>query len=130
MLFNEPIFFIFFALVFSVYWLVRHNGSRKTWLLAASYTFYAAWDWRFLFLIFTSTLIDYAVGLILRHEKPVLGRKAWLIVSLCANLGILGFFKYFNFFVTSAGEFLDMFGVSTGDRSLNIILPVGIRGLR
>jgi len=125
-LFTEPLFLIFFAVVFCGHWVVRHNGFRKIWLLVASYVFYAGWDWRFLFLIFASTAIDFVVGLALSKEKPFAGRRLWLIVSLCGNLGILGFFKYFNFFVESVQGVLTLLGLDPGERTLNIILPVGI----
>lgn len=126
MLFTEPIFFFFFAMVFLVYWAIPVNSGRKLLLLAASYVFYGAWDWRFLLLIFASTVIDYAVGLVLRGDAPRGGRKAWLIISLAANLGILGFFKYFNFFVDSGASLLTALGMEVGDRTLQIVLPVGI----
>jgi alginate O-acetyltransferase complex protein AlgI len=63
MLFTEPLFFAFMAVVWSVYWLLPTNRSRKIWLLIASYVFYGAWDWRFLFLIFGSTAVDYVVAM-------------------------------------------------------------------
>lgn len=125
MLFTEFRFFIFFLAVFVLHWTMRKHRDRKILLLVASYVFYGAWDWRFLSLILLSTVVDYAVGLILRNPNPRYGRRFWLIVSLCVNLGVLGFFKYFNFFVTSANSIL---GPLSGSeiRTLQIVLPVGI----
>jgi len=98
-------------------------------LLLASYIFYGFWDVRFLSLIFISTFVDYGVGLWLQHcdqtgRKNI--KKLGVIISLATNLGILGFFKYFDFFVTSADSLLSTFGLSTSLPVLNIILPVGI----
>jgi len=125
-LFTQPIFLGFFAVVFTVYWLLPENRQRKVLLLVASYVFYGAWDWRFLFLIAVSTMIDYVVGWVLRNDAPRGGRKLWLITSLCANLGILGFFKYYNFFVTSGVDVLRLFGYDGPDLTMRIVLPVGI----
>ncbi len=125
MLFTEPLFFAFFAVVFAVHWALRRERARKLWLLGASYFFYAAWDWRFCGLILTSTLIDYGVGLALRRDAPPLGRRFWLLLSLVGNLGLLGFFKYFNFFVESANSIFGWLGLGEV-RTLHIILPVGI----
>ncbi len=125
MLFTEPLFFGFFALVFSVHWLLRSERARKRWLLAASYFFYAAWDWRFCGLILASTLIDFTVGLQLRHDAPRFGRRFWLLASLVGNLGLLGFFKYWGFFVESANSIFGWLGLGEV-RTLHVILPVGI----
>jgi len=126
MLFTELRFLVFFAVVFAVYWSTRRIGLRKAWLLAASYFFYAAWDWRFLSLILLSTGIDYAVGRVLERPHPRPGRRFWLVLSLVANLSILGVFKYLNFFMTSAESLLSAFGLETGNRTLSIVLPIGI----
>ncbi len=126
MLFTEPLFFAFFLLIFGLYWALPTNRSRKVLLLAGSYVFYGAWDWRFLFLILASTSVDFLVGLLLSHSKPKGGRRLWLVMSLIANLGILGFFKYFNFFVASTQDLLSLVGFDPGLRTLSIILPVGI----
>ncbi len=126
MLFTQPIFIGFFALVFLAHWALRGNTPRKLLLLLASYGFYVAWDWRFLFLIVASTVIDFGVGLMLAAPSPRGGRRLWLAVSLIGNLGILGFFKYYNFFVTSAHSALELAGFQVPEMSLHIILPVGI----
>jgi alginate O-acetyltransferase complex protein AlgI len=126
MLFVEARFFVFFAIVFAVTWSLRGNRERKLFLLGASYFFYAAWDWRFLSLIFISTAIDYVAGLMIARESPRFGRRSWLLASIAANLGILGFFKYYNFFVDSGTDLCDLFGLHFPARTLDIVLPVGI----
>ena len=126
MLFVEPRFLFFFVVVFGLHWCLRTQTSRKFVLLAASYVFYAAWDWRFLSLILASTLIDYFVGICLARERGQARRKLWLVVSVVGNLGILGFFKYFNFFVESAVGLSQWIGLPVSFDTLRIILPVGI----
>lgn len=126
MIFTEFRFFIFFAVVFAVYWALRSNGWRKAWILACSYAFYGAWDWRFLSLIIGSTLVDYIVGLnLVKTENPKV-KRSWLMVSLAANLGALGFFKYANFFADSAVGFFGWANLPVNSVTLNIVLPVGI----
>jgi alginate O-acetyltransferase complex protein AlgI len=125
-LFIEARFIGFFAAVFLVHWALRHNGARKAFLLAVSYVFYGFWDWRFLSLIAVSTAIDYVAALKIPSAGSAGERRAWLVSSLAANLGILGFFKYFNFFVDSAAVALAAIGIDVGRRTLEIILPVGI----
>ncbi len=130
MLFTEPVFFLFFPVVFAVAWLLPRSAAghrlRKLWLLAASYLFYAAWDWRFLSLIATSTLIDFGVGRALERTEASRPRRAWLVVSLILNLGLLGVFKYYGFFVESARGLLDALGIALDARVPAIVLPVGI----
>jgi len=126
MSFVEFRFIWFFLIVFAVYWAMPDNTARKIWLLICSYAFYAGWNWKFLFLLFGSTALDYTVGMMLaRHKDPAV-RRAWLIASLCANLGVLGFFKYFNFFIASASEFSAWLGLPVSVSTLNVVLPVGI----
>src|SRR6267143_7134124 len=126
MLFVEFRFFWFFLVVFSVYWSLRQNQSRKIWLLVCSYIFYAAWNWKFLFLLMASSALDYFVGKMLARTENPRARRGWLMLSLGANLGTLAIFKYFNFFITSAAEFLAWLGLPASLHTLNIILPVGI----
>jgi alginate O-acetyltransferase complex protein AlgI len=126
MLFVEFRFLWFFLAVFAVYWSLRQNTARKIWLLVCSYAFYAAWNWKFLFLLMGSTTLDYIIGLMLaRQENPAV-RRAWITVSLCANIGLLALFKYFNFFVLSAATVLDWLGLPASLSTLNIIIPVGL----
>ncbi|HSS17945.1 MAG TPA: MBOAT family O-acyltransferase, partial [Candidatus Dormibacteraeota bacterium] len=126
MSFVEFRFLWFFLLVFIVYWAMRNNTARKVWLLLCSYAFYAAWNWKFTFLVLGSTTVDYIVGLALGRSKSPAWRRFWIATSVCVNLGALGFFKYFNFFVSSASEFVAWLGLPTSVNTLNIILPVGI----
>lgn len=126
MIFTEFRFLIFFGIVFCVYWTLKDNTWRKYFILTCSYLFYAAWDWRFLSLLIGSTLIDYYVSLqIARSEQPTVKRN-WLLASLFANLGALGFFKYFNFFAESAVGLFNWLGLPVNSVTLDIVLPVGI----
>lgn len=99
---------------------------QNFFLIIASYVFYGWWDWRFLTLIFISTVSDYLLGLFIQHETIDRKRKLGLWASIVINLGILGFFKYFNFFVDSFAELVGAFGMHTDPVTLNIVLPVGI----
>lgn len=124
-LFNSLVFFVFLAAVLPVYYSLRLR-AQNIWLLAASYLFYGFWDWRFLFLLAASTVIDFAIGIWMAASDDEQKRKRLLFASLGANLGILGFFKYFNFFVDSAADLLAVFGFQAHMPTLEIILPVGI----
>ena len=126
MLFTELRFFAFFLLAFGVYWGLRRNSWRKTWLLAGSYVFYGAWDPRFLTLIVASTFVDYFAGAAVARATGQGARRLGVAVSLAANLGLLGFFKYYNFFVDSAADLLVTLGFEPSLSTLRIILPVGI----
>ena len=126
MLFTEVRFLFFFVMVFCVFWTLRTNRTRKGWLLACSYAFYAGWDWRFLGLIFASTVIDYLCGIRIAAAPDKRGKKPWLMLSLFSNVGLLGFFKYFNWFIESANGFLEFLGLPTAMSTLDIVLPVGI----
>jgi alginate O-acetyltransferase complex protein AlgI len=127
LLFVEFRFLFFFAAVLAVNWSIRRNTPRKVFLLLASYGFYAGWDWRFLGLIWFSTLIDWIAGAgIHRNVGQRAKQRAWLALSLAGNLGMLGTFKYFDFFSTSAQEFLGWLGIGASLPVLNLVLPVGI----
>ncbi len=127
MLFNSFIFVIFFILVLILYFSFSRKYRIQNYiLLVASYVFYGYWDYRFLFLIFVSSIVDYFVGLKVFSETNQKKRKFFLLVSMCVNLGFLGFFKYFNFFADSLVDFLMLFGMKPDMPTLNIILPVGI----
>jgi alginate O-acetyltransferase complex protein AlgI len=125
-LFVEYRFIFFFLIVFAVNWTLRSNRSRKLWLLVMSYVFYGAWDWRFLSLIWISTVVDYLIGLGLEREDREGRRRLLIVISLVVNLGLLGFFKYFGFFVDSAEAFLAFLGLPLQRNVLEIVLPVGI----
>ena len=126
MLFIEPRFFLFFAVVFAVYWAIPRNGLRKVWLLAASWLFYAAWDWRFLIPMLSITAIDWWVGVKLGETGDPVRRHRLVLLALVTNLANLFFFKYFNFFADSMAELLAAFGTEASWTTLNIVLPVGI----
>ncbi len=150
MLFNSFAFGGFFVVVIGLYllahWLPARRGrlsAQNTLLLAASYFFYGSWDWRFLALIWLSTGVDFLCGWALdkrREDEPqtkaashthdyacsARARKVILFVSIAANLGILGFFKYFDFFTSSAASLLSSIGLPLEHRLLNLVLPVGI----
>lgn len=126
MLFTELRFLAFFASLFSVYWLLPQNRYRKLLLLAASYYFYACWDWRFLGLILLSTATDYYAGLAIASSTEPRSRKGWLLLSIVVNLGLLGAFKYYDFFATSAAALISHLGWQADPMLLNVILPVGI----
>lgn len=128
MLFNSIDFAIFLPIVFLLYWFAAKNKLKlQNWiLLIASYLFYGWWDWRFLSLLVFSTLVDYFTGLRLTVENNRLKRRLLLALSITTNLGLLGFFKYYNFFLDNFVEAFTFFGASVSARSLNIILPVGI----
>jgi D-alanyl-lipoteichoic acid acyltransferase DltB (MBOAT superfamily) len=127
MLFNSIDFAIFVPVVFVLYWFV-FNGlkSQNILLIVASYVFYAWWDWRFLGLIILSTLVDYTIGLAIGKRKDKKSKKLLLALSVVLNLGILGFFKYYNFFIENLKEGFLLFGRELDLNYLNIILPVGI----
>jgi len=126
MQFNSYTFLIFAIGVFGLYYVLPHR-PQNIMLLVASYVFYGTWDYRFLALILASTAVDYLAGIGLSRTDDALRRK-WLVAGSCLfNLGILGFFKYCNFFVDSAQDMLAWFGIGqTFSHSLNIVLPVGI----
>lgn len=128
MLFNSIDFAIFLPIVFMLYWFAtNHNLKLQNLLIVvASYLFYGWWDWRFLSLILFSTLVDYSVGLGLKNERKPIRRKFLLWVSILINLGFLGFFKYYNFFLDNFVTAFSFFGMEIKPNTLNIILPVGI----
>ena len=128
MLFNSIQFIIFLPVVFIIYWFVLKGNIRNQniFLLVASYVFYGWWDWRFLFLIVISSLCDYLIAQMIFEAKSKRRQRQYLFISLLVNLGMLGFFKYFNFFVDSLVEAFAMVDVHLNPRTLNIILPVGI----
>ena len=128
MLFNSVSFALFLPIVFVPYWFAT-RGDRKfqnILLLVSSYYFYACWDYRFLFLLIFSTLLDYVTGIKIYQAEDSLKRKFWLWLSICINLGFLGVFKYYNFFASSLAEGLSALGFKSNFETINVILPVGI----
>jgi alginate O-acetyltransferase complex protein AlgI len=128
MLFNSLEFAVFLPVIFGLYWFVFKDRLKfqNVLLVVASYVFYGWWDYRFLSLIFFSTVLDYAVGIQLGKETKKKKRLLFLWTSLVVNLGFLGIFKYYNFFVDNFTEAFSVFGYHFSSSSLNIILPVGI----
>lgn len=128
MLFNSVDFALFLPLVFLAYWFVFQRTIRlqNLFLLVVSYVFYGWWDWRFLFLIAFSSAVDYQIGRFLSCTKSTKHRRYLLYSSLVINLGLLGFFKYFNFFVESFTRAFTFLGGTLDPYTLQIILPIGI----
>ena len=127
MLFNSIEFGVFLPLIFIIYWFVTKKIQHQNILiLISSYLFYGWWDWRFLGLIFFSTVIDFLIGKSLEKEKGILTRKSLLWSSVLINIGFLGFFKYYNFFIDNFIYAFSTVGIELSYQSLNIILPVGI----
>lgn len=128
MLFNSIDFAIFLPVVFLLYWFVmqRNLQLQNAFIVVVSYIFYGWWDWRFLSLLLFSSLVDYFVGLGLMKEQRRARRKLILSLSIICNLGLLCFFKYYNFFIENFAAAFSLFGMPIGTSSLKIILPVGI----
>src|SRR5690606_19373038 len=129
MIFNSIEFLIFLPVTFILYWFIFNRSLKiqNFLLLISSYLFYGWWDWRFLSLIIISTLVDYLAGIKINSSGKNSTRKIWLWVSIIFNLGMLGFFKYFNFFIDSMVSSMSTLGFDTQSTwTLNIILPVGI----
>jgi D-alanyl-lipoteichoic acid acyltransferase DltB (MBOAT superfamily) len=125
MVFNSFEYAVFLPLVFILYWTVLRKRQNHL-LLAASYLFYGWWDWRFLSLIIVSTFTDFFVAKGINASEHPGRRRLLMFTSVAVNLGILGFFKYFNFFIDSAAGLLDSAGLEPNLPSLTILLPVGI----
>jgi alginate O-acetyltransferase complex protein AlgI len=128
MLFNSIDFAIFLPIVFILYWFGTNKNLKQQNLLivVSSYLFYGWWDWRFLSLILFSSIVDYLVGIGLQKQENLAKRKMLLWTSILVNLGFLGFFKYYNFFLDNFITAFSFFGTEIKANSLNIILPVGI----
>ena len=128
MLFNSIDFAIFLPIVFIIYWFVfkKNLKLQNLFVVVASYVFYGWWDVRFLWLILFSTATDYIIGYCLLNEEKERKRKMFLWISIIVNIGFLGFFKYFNFFIDSFVTAFSFFGSPIEARSFNIVLPVGI----
>ncbi|MBP6001419.1 MAG: MBOAT family protein [Flavobacterium sp.] len=128
MFFNSFHFALFLPLVFILYWWLgsKSKSYQNYILIAASYYFYSCWDWRFLFLLVFSTLLDYFSAIQIEKSEDRLQRKMWLWLCVSINLGFLGIFKYYNFFASSFAELLTDIGFKTNPLLLDLILPVGI----
>ena len=132
MLFPTLNFGLFFLVVFFVAWLLalkpfaRLSGLRVLFLVAASYFFYAFWDWRFMALLFGSTVLNAAGGLAVHHLKSPQSRRVAVGIAIALNLAVLGVFKYFNFFSESLNAALFAFGITRELPYLTWALPIGI----
>lgn len=128
MLFNSIDFVIFLLIIYFLYWFVTSKSLRlqNILLLVSSYYFYACWDWRFLFLLMFSTILDYYTGIKMSDTQNQKIKKFWFWLSVSINLGFLGVFKYFNFFTESFADVVSVFGFKADIWVLNVILPVGI----
>jgi alginate O-acetyltransferase complex protein AlgI len=128
MLFNSAEYILFLPTVLAIYLMLARYGLcfQNIWMIAASYVFYGWWDWRFLALLFATSLIDYLVGVGLSVAKQTWQRRALLCTGLAFDLGALGFFKYFNFFVSSLVDAFAALGLQLHAPTLHVILPLGI----
>ncbi len=130
MSFNSLEFILFLPIVFGLYWMLKDRlKEQNVLLLLASYFFYGWWDWRFLILIFISSIVDFNLGQRIQHchdQGKERSAKNWMFLSLALNLGLLGFFKYYNFFIQSFISAFSVLGIPLHLETLSIILPVGI----
>ena len=129
MLFNSIEFLLFLPIVFVLYWFVFNKNIKhqNLLILVSSYFFYGWWDYRFLSLIILSTIVDYVIGLNISNQSSKKNQKILLWCSVLFNLGVLGFFKYYNFFIESWIDLFSSIGYEINSVwTLNIILPVGI----
>ncbi|VVV01294.1 MBOAT family O-acyltransferase [Mesonia oceanica] len=127
MLFNSIDFAIFLPIVFTLYWVLRNQLKLQNLLIViASYIFYGMWDWRFLFLILFSTVVDYTMGILIERNDSKNKKKLFLWISILVNLGFLGYFKYSNFFLENFVYAFSFLGQDLKFRGLEIVLPVGI----
>jgi alginate O-acetyltransferase complex protein AlgI len=126
LLFVDLKFFLFFAIVLTIYWSLRSNSARKNFVLLASYYFYGSWDWRFAGMLLVLSTADWWFALRLSQTENQQARKIYVTCSLAMNLSVLGFFKYFHFFLSSAQALADSFKLHLSGPTLQIILPVGV----
>ena len=126
MLFTDLKFFVFFSTVLLVYWNLGTNNARKWFLLAASYFFYGSWDWRFAVMLAVLSYGDYFFARRIGDSTDALIRKRYVTASVAMNLGVLGIFKYFNFFLSTGVKFATTLGFRLDQPTLAIILPVGV----
>ena len=127
MLFNSLEFIIFFPIVFALYWMVRRNANLQNLvLIIGSCVFYAWVDWIFLFMIGFTAVFTYLTGRMLDGEQPAKKKKCFVAINVVVNLGILGFFKYYNFFAASFNSTFQSVGVNLDIPTLQLVLPVGI----
>jgi alginate O-acetyltransferase complex protein AlgI len=122
MVFNSNVFlFAFLPVVFTAFWLARTRRQRYVILTVSGYVFYGYWDWRFCFLLFFSSMVSFLSGLMIDRSDSRAVRRAWMIGSVAVDLGLLGFFKYYNFFVSNVARL-----AGTAPPLLDVVLPIGI----
>ncbi len=128
MLFNSVNFALFLPVVFLLYWFAAQGNVKRqnVLLLVSSYFFYACWDYRFLFLLVFSTVLDYSTGIKMHEAKTRTLKRFWFWLSIGVNVGFLGIFKYYNFFTASFADALSLLGLNANFGTLQVILPVGI----
>jgi alginate O-acetyltransferase complex protein AlgI len=127
MLFPTTVFAVFFICVFFGSWFLANKKTLwKTYLLACSYVFYGWWDWRFLSLIVSCSIVNHLVALLLARSVNPRARRSLLLLGMVFDLGMLGFFKYYKFFVLSAYSTLHQLGLSCSLPLIDVVLPVGI----
>jgi alginate O-acetyltransferase complex protein AlgI len=125
-LFNSPVFVVFFACVFGLYWTLRARVPQNALLLVASYVFYGAWSWKFLLLLLASTMVDYVCGMLIGASESRRRKRLIMLTSVTANLTFLAAFKYLGFFVQEAADLLKSLGFQANLPVLEIVLPIGI----
>ena len=128
MIFNSISFAIFLPIVFLIYWSINNskNRIRNFILLLSSYFFYSCWDFKFLILLIFSTFLDFYTGYKIHRSIKLKSKRIWLIISLTVNIGILCFFKYYNFFADSLEKLVKTLGFNIEISLLNLLLPIGI----
>jgi alginate O-acetyltransferase complex protein AlgI len=128
MLFNSIEYLLFLPIVVILYWWLNKKALlyQNTFLLLMSYLFYGMWNWKFLFLLVFSTLLDYYSAIKIEQSQSKRRKKFWLILSVGINLGFLGVFKYFNFFSDIVTDVKHLFGLNSSIARLDVLLPVGI----
>ncbi len=126
MIFTQPIYFLFFAIVFTLFWSTKHHQFRKLVLLVSSLVFYAWWDVRFLALILFVIGTTYSAARYMQAVQDPRKRKTAATLSIVAALGVLAVFKYFNFFIENLGAVLNWAGQDSLSVTLKFLLPVGI----
>jgi len=128
MVFNSPEFVLFLPVVFILYWFVfkKNALSQNIILLLASIFFYSWADWRFLFLVVANALLNFYLGIKIQDTHKEKSKQKWLWLGVVINLGVLGYFKYFNFFYNSFADLFNLFGGNVNYSSLKILLPLGI----
>ena len=127
MLFPTATFAIFFMIVLPLSWLLMPRGERwRPLIVVASFVFYAGWDWRFCFLLAFSIVWNQTLANAIHHRRAARARRQLLVIALAGNLGVLGYFKYYDFFVTSTNNFFALVGIDVPLEARSIVLPVGI----